>query len=107
MHHHTRAKNIKEWRDAFRLLAIEANVPRCDHVVFEVLPVLGDRRLQDTAACVVAAKAAIDGVVDAGVIEDDAPPFMQWIKFYPPVVEKGTNGLLVRIYECDKEGQRL
>lgn len=104
-HHHQRAKNIKEWRNAFRELAVVEGIPRCNHVAFEIQPVLGDRRVQDTAACVTAAKAAIDGIVDAGVIEDDAPPFMQWMKFYPPVVEKGKNGLLVRVIECDINGQ--
>lgn len=110
MHHMERAKHIKEWRGAFKQLAIDADVPSMNSVCFEILPVLGDRRAQDTANCSTAAKAAIDGIVDAGVIPDDRPPYMQWIKFYPPLMppdtEKGVSGLLVKIYEYE-ESQRL
>ena len=98
-HPHERAKHIKEWRGAFNDLARDAFIPRLEFINVEICPVLGDRRLQDTAACVTAAKAAIDGLIDAGVIEDDNPQFLGSIKFYAPIVECCSNGLLVRIYE--------
>lgn len=97
-HPKERAKHIKQWREAFYLLAKEASIPRQRYITVDIQPVLADNRLQDTAACVTAAKAAIDGIVDADVIEDDNPTYLGWIRFFPPVVERGTNGLLVKIY---------
>lgn len=99
-HPHQRAKVIKEWREAFTILAYEAKVPKLSYITVDIQPVLADNRLQDTGACVTAAKAAIDGIVDAGVIPDDNPNHLGWLKFYPPVVEKGVNGLLVKIHDA-------
>lgn len=95
-----RAKVIKEWREAFEQLALDAQIPHLPYITVDICPVLGDRRLQDTAACVTAAKAAIDGIVDAGVIKDDNPEYLGWIRFFPPVVESGKNGLLVKIHDA-------
>jgi hypothetical protein len=38
----------------------------------------------DAAACVVAAKAGIDGIVDCGVLQDDSPQYVKWIRFWAP-----------------------
>jgi len=42
-------------------------------------------RLQDTAACNPSVKAAIDGLVDAGIIPDDSGEFVRMITFLPCV----------------------
>ena len=42
-------------------------------------------RLQDTAACNPAAKAAIDGLVDAGIVPDDSGDYVRQITFLPCV----------------------
>ena len=103
LHHHQRAKLVKEWRTAFKELALEAGIPALPKINVSVTPILPDRRVQDTAACNPAAKAAIDGIVDAGVIPDDTPEYLAWIKFYPCKVKKGHVGLLVQIEEVEDE----
>ena len=70
--HYERSEQTKWWREAFRDAALEANIPHFRAITIEVTPILPDRKIQDTGACYPAAKAAIDGLVDAGVIDDDA-----------------------------------
>jgi hypothetical protein len=51
------------------------------------LPVLATARSRpDTAACYPAVKAAIDGLVDAGVIPDDDPEHVVEIRFAAPAI---------------------
>lgn len=98
-HHHKLAKQVKIWREAYQELATDAGIPALHAMRIEVVPILGDRRRQDTAACVLAAKAAIDGIVDAGVVPDDNPQYMKYVRFWPPVVIKGQNSMIVRVIE--------
>ena len=51
--------------------------------------------MQDVAACVPAVKAAIDGLVDAGVLIDDAPQHLKAIVFAQP--QKGKPALKLEI----------
>jgi len=51
-----------------------------------VEPILENRRWQDTGACFPSAKAAIDGIVDAGVLLDDTPDILPQITFKRPVL---------------------
>lgn len=84
--HYERSNITKWWREAFRDAAIEAGIPHFDAISIEVTPILPDRRIQDTGACFPTAKAAIDGLVDAGVIDDDAPQYVPTITFHAPVI---------------------
>ena len=52
-------------------------------------------KLQDTAACNPSVKAAIDGIVDAGVIPDDTGEFLPQITFLP--CKRGHNALELTI----------
>jgi hypothetical protein len=52
-------------------------------------------RLQDVSACNPAVKAAIDGLVDAGVMQDDSPEFLTAITFLQPV--RAENALTLHI----------
>lgn len=80
-------------RQKWMLLARQANVPALAHVAVTVVPLHKDRRSpQDVAACAAAAKAAIDGLVDAGVMPDDSPEHLVSITFLPPEV-CGSDGL--------------
>ena len=82
-----RAGLVKEWRPAFRDLAREARMQACQSIGVTVWPEVKDgRSLPDTAACVGAAKAAIDGVTDAGVIPDDGPAHVRRLTFMAPIV---------------------
>ena len=61
-----------------------------DTVDVTVTPHLATRRgMQDVAGCFPAAKAAIDGLVDAGVIPDDTPEHLASLTFLAPVVGHG------------------
>lgn len=86
--HYQRAAITKWWREAFRDAAIEAGIPHFRSIAIEVTPILPDRKFQDTGACYPTAKAAIDGLVDAGVVDDDAPTYVPTITFHAPVLSK-------------------
>lgn len=87
MHYHTRAKLVKEWREAFCELAKEAKIPPLNHFNVDVQPIVKNRRsLPDVCAAAGSVKAAIDGIVDFGVVPDDRPEFVKWVRFYAPAV---------------------
>lgn len=92
-----RAANIKEWRKAFCDLALEQQIPLQKKIAVVVTPILPDNRIQDTAACNPAAKAAIDGLIDAGVIPDDTKEFLEFILFKPCEVVKGQTALVLEV----------
>lgn len=82
-----RAQWVREWRGVFNALALEAEIPPLTAITVIVQPELRHRgSMPDTGACIGAAKAAIDGLVDAGVIPDDGPRFVRRLTFEAPVV---------------------
>ena len=84
-----RAEMIREWREAFRLLAIAEEIPPLATLQVHAHPFYRNARsLPDTAACVGSVKAAIDGLVDAGVLTDDTPDIVRTITFHAPVVDR-------------------
>jgi hypothetical protein len=90
-----RADNVKTWRNAFCILARNQKIPtlkQCD-IIVEVYQKGG--RLQDVAACNPAVKAAIDGLVDAKVMPDDSPAYLQSITFKAP--QRGRNALVLTV----------
>lgn len=90
-----RAALVKEWRAAFADLAAgHAPLRSIDVTVF---PELKNRSGEpDTGACIGAAKAAIDGLVDAGVIPEDGPRFVTRLSFLAPVVT-GVDALVLQV----------
>lgn len=95
--HYQRSIITKWWRENFKAAAEEAGIPHFDSIKIEVTPILPDRKMQDTGACYPTAKAAIDGLVDAGVVDDDAPKYVTTITFHAPVIFKGKQGLEILI----------
>jgi hypothetical protein len=89
------AKRTKEWRSAFHLLALAKNLPTMTNCIITATPYQLKGRMQDVAACVPAVKAAIDGLVDAGVMLDDAPTHLKAIVFAQP--QKGKPALKLEI----------
>lgn len=86
-HFHRRAAAVKEWRMAFWALANEAKVPRLDRIAVTVLPLYRNHNGRpDVGAVAPAAKAAIDGLVDAKVIPDDNPDHLVSLTFLQPVM---------------------
>lgn len=95
-HYHKRAKLVKEWRDAFCEITQNCNVPPLSAISLRVQPYLRDNRVQDLGACFPAYKAALDGIVDAGVVPDDTPEYVKFVIFYAPIVGEG-DGLTVTV----------
>lgn len=80
-----RAEHTREWRDAFAWIARRERVPRMRWINVTVQPFQKRGRLQDTAACNPSVKAAIDGLVDAGIVPDDTGDYVRQITFLPCV----------------------
>lgn len=80
-----RAGTTKEWREAFAWLARKERIPRMRWINVTAQPFQKSGRLQDTAACNPSVKAAIDGLVDAGVVPDDNGDYVRQITFLPCV----------------------
>ena len=64
-----RASLVKQWRGAFELLAKSEKIPPMSWISVTVEPHQKGGRLQDVGACNPAVKAAIDGIVDAGILQ--------------------------------------
>lgn len=90
-----RAELVKKWRMAFKVIAKNARVPQLTDVHITVQPQQKLGKLQDVAACNPAVKAAIDGLVDAGVMVDDSPEHLLSITFLQPT--RGENQLTMKI----------
>lgn len=101
--HYARSEQTKWWREAFRDAAEEADIPHFDVIRIEVTPILPDRKIQDTGACYPTAKAAIDGLVDAGVVDDDSPKYVPTITFHSPVLSNYAGLEVLIIPETDNE----
>lgn len=92
-----RSRYTKEWRKAFAALAQAAGIPRCDVIEVIATPLHKDGRSpQDVGACMPAVKAAIDGLVDAGVVAHDGPDRVAALLFQAPSV-CGVNGLRLTV----------
>lgn len=91
-----RAKLTREWRLAFHLLTSELRPPPLAWCDVEVELWHSTRRsVQDTGACHPAVKAAVDGIVDSGVLLDDTPDIVRSIKFHAPKIGRDALILIV------------
>lgn len=101
LHHMARHALVKEWRDAFRWLAVQQRIPHlAGPIIVTATAILADRRRQDADACHPCVKAAIDGLVDAGVIDDDNGDYVAAIVYVRPTLGAGYNALTLRIEEA-------
>lgn len=96
-----RAKVTKEWREAFAWLAKAEQLPSMSWISVTVEPHQKGGRLQDVGACNPSVKAAIDGLVDAGILPDDSPQYVRSLIFLPP--QKDKNSLVIYIRGAKKE----
>ena len=96
-----RAKLTKEWRSGFQLLAKYEKIPPMAWITVTVEPHQKGGRLQDVGACNPSVKAAIDGLVDAGILPDDSSKFVKSLVFLPPKNDK--NSLVIYIRGVKKE----
>lgn len=88
-------KLTKQWRTDFCLLAQYQKIPRLISARVCAIPYQARGRLQDVGACAPAVKAAIDGLVDAGVLPDDSSKFLTSIEFSAP--ERGADKMVLVI----------
>ena len=104
-HWSKRASLTKATRERFFWLAKEANIPKLDVVKIDVVPLVETRRqVADVAAHYPSAKAAIDGLVDAGIIPDDNDRHISRISFYASV-EWEHDGLRIVVTEVNNKGE--
>ena len=110
-HWNENQKSTKEWRTAAgwhwreaawdnrrgRLLRIR------EPVTIVAVPYHKDLRTpQDTGACWPAVKAAVDGLVDAGIVVDDSGEHVAEIRMLAPVRNAGVDGLMIQV--CSHAG---
>lgn len=98
----TRAATVRVWREAFCVLARQQRIPRLERISVVVQPVFRNAKsMQDVAGCVPAAKAAVDGIADAGVVPADGPAHVIEQTFRAPVVdrERRSDALVVTVVD--------
>lgn len=96
---HAWAQHTREVRRLWWALAREARIPKLQKAGITIVPLhVNNKSTQDTGSCAPEAKAAIDGLVDAGVLPDDDPEHVRWLRFEPPRI-CGVDGMLLRITE--------
>jgi hypothetical protein len=91
MHFQAWGKICAEWREHFWALAVDQKIPHLDACTIDVRHTVSTRRRVDPVACYPSVKAAIDGIVDAGVLDDDDQHHLRWVKFLAPVYVKGVD----------------
>ena len=96
-----RAELVKVWRSAFQILAKSERIPPMIWMSVTVEPHQKGGRLQDVGACHPSVKAAIDGIVDAGILPDDSSQYLRSLIYLPPVNDK--NSLVLYIRGAKKE----
>ena len=77
MHYMVKAKKTKEWREAARRAAEAAGIPSCSRIRVTLIYTPRDKRRRDPLNLVASLKACEDGIVDAGVIPDDTPAYIE------------------------------
>ena len=91
-----RAEHVKQWRQAFAWLARKEGIPPMAWISVVAQPEQARGRLQDTAACNPSVKAAIDGLVDAGVVPDDTGEHVREITFLPCMRGRDSLTLIIK-----------
>lgn len=96
---HKRAKVVAYWRETFALEAMVSDLPRPlpgpVHICVHVDLMHGWK--QDVGACFPTAKAAIDGLVDAGFLPDDGPEWVKSLSFTAPDIHQPENGITLHV----------
>ncbi len=82
------------------MLTMAQKIPKLDKIEVTVQPFLKYKRSQDLGACFHAAKAAIDGIADA-ILVDDSPAHVVSLKFMPPVLSCPKDIFVVTITEVE------
>lgn len=74
-HWAVKAKRVREVREAVATLARKEGIPQLTRMAVELHYSPRDKRRRDAENLVATQKAAVDGLVQAGVIVDDCEPY--------------------------------
>lgn len=98
---HKRAQLVAEWRGAFKMIGLcpPGPMPLLDRVHIVITPLHKGGNRMDVANCLPAAKAAIDGLVDAGMCLDDTDAHVVMITFRKERQKQPRAGLEVVVKE--------
>ena len=100
-HYHKRATMVREARERWAWIILSEQIPRLSRVRITATPLQKSRRSQaDVAACYPTVKAAIDALVDVGVLTGDTPAQVTQITFKAPQVAE-LDGLRLMIESED------
>lgn len=102
LHFRARAERDVLWRHQGKILAKAAKIPTLGRARIHVEPIYRTGPLPDVGACAWSAKAAIDGMCDAGVLPDDDPAHLLELRFYAPRLDPGSRDR-VRITIIEEE----
>jgi crossover junction endodeoxyribonuclease RusA len=72
-----KARLKKPYREAAHLLARQQKIPACQRVRVTLIYTPRDRRRRDPLNLVATLKLVEDGLVDAGVVPDDTPEYLE------------------------------
>jgi hypothetical protein len=99
MHHRTLAPIRKGYRDGAATLARAQKIPHHERVTVTAHAEYPTRRsLPDADAIAPSVKSILDGLVDAGVLDDDGPAYVTAVTYEAPRVVAGcTPAVVVRI----------
>lgn len=97
LHYHVRSRIVKVWREAFAGLALKGKIPRLTDTVITSQAFLRGRRRIDVDAPSPSLKAAVDGLRDSGVLEDDNYPHVKKVVYLYPVMESEKDQYIVDI----------
>lgn len=75
-HWAAKAERTKQWRDTARVYAIQAKLPKLDHVHVGALLHFRDNRQRDVHNYMPTLKAIVDGLVDYGLVKDDSSKYL-------------------------------
>lgn len=96
-HWRANAAKVRMVRDTAHVLAKQAKIGPCTRIRVTLHYRPRDRRVRDEENSVPTLKAACDGLVDAGLVIDDAPQFM--VKGMPVLHEPASvSGLKPRLW---------
>lgn len=99
LHRQQWATHTRATRERWAWLALAAHIPHLERVRIVATPLHKDGRSpQDALACAPEVKAAVDGLRDARVLDDDNPRFVTSVKCTAPDI-CGTDGLRLLIEE--------
>lgn len=91
------AKKKKDVRTTTALLARRAGIPRLETARVRLVWLVSDRRRRDRENITATLKPAIDGLVDAGVVEDDTWWVVTESSCSIALVEKGGEGVYLQV----------